>query len=203
MRQRAHTPTARCCTRRAIGPVDVEGEASRCAMVAGRRNQGRRHRNDADSNSEPSGNRGSRGDQNRQGKSAAECWYCGKKGHRESECWKNRADSERTGSGSGFRHTDKGNLGFTDLILGTQIGVEVRSRRQVPGRGLIKHNVTAHARLFGVRVITLITLLLLRVADQDTFLGLSIQLPPFSFGACTYAMLPNTLKCRKFGFVPK
>ena len=41
----------------------------------------------------------------RQGKAIAECWYCGKKGHRESECWKKRADSERTGSG----HTDKGN----------------------------------------------------------------------------------------------
>ena len=25
----------------------------------------------------------------------------------------------------------------------------------------------------------------------------------FSFGTCTYTMLPNTLKCRKFGFVPK
>ena len=93
---RTHTPTAECCTQREIGPVDVEG---------GRRDQARRHRSDADSNSGPSGNRGSRGDENRQGKSAAECWYCGKKGHKENECWKKRADSDKTGSG----HTDKGN----------------------------------------------------------------------------------------------
>ena len=32
MRLRARTPTAGCCTRREIGPVDVEGEASRCTM---------------------------------------------------------------------------------------------------------------------------------------------------------------------------
>ena len=34
MRQRACTPTTRCCTGREIGPVDVEDEASRCAMEA-------------------------------------------------------------------------------------------------------------------------------------------------------------------------
>ena len=34
MRQRARTPTARRCTRREIGPMDVEDEASRCAMEA-------------------------------------------------------------------------------------------------------------------------------------------------------------------------
>ena len=43
----------------------------------------------------------------------------------------------------------------------------------------MKHIVTAHASLFGARVIELITLLLVRVADQDAFLGLSIQFPPF------------------------
>ena len=31
------------------------------------------------------------------------------KGHIESECWKKRADSERTGSRNGSGHTDKGN----------------------------------------------------------------------------------------------
>ena len=31
----------------------------------------------------------------------AECWYCGKKGHKESECWKKRADSNRAGSSRG------------------------------------------------------------------------------------------------------
>ena len=66
----------------------------------GRREQGRRHRGGADSNSGPSRSRGSRGDdENRQGKPATECWYCGKKGHKESECWKKCANSEKTGSG--------------------------------------------------------------------------------------------------------
>ena len=32
------------------------------------------------------------------------CWYCGKKGHRESECWKKRTDSNKSGS----RKTRKG-----------------------------------------------------------------------------------------------
>ena len=31
---RARTPTTECCTRREIGPVDVEGEAIQCAMEA-------------------------------------------------------------------------------------------------------------------------------------------------------------------------
>ena len=34
VRQRAPTLTTRCCTQREIGPVDVEDEASRCAMHA-------------------------------------------------------------------------------------------------------------------------------------------------------------------------
>ena len=49
------------------------------------------------------------GDENRKGKPATECWYCGKKGHRESEYWKKRAESERTGFGSRSGHMDKGN----------------------------------------------------------------------------------------------
>ena len=72
-----------------------------------KRDQGRRHRSDTDSNSEPSGTRGSRGNENRQGKSAAECWYYGKNGHKESQCWKKRTNSGKTGSGSG--QTKKGN----------------------------------------------------------------------------------------------
>jgi hypothetical protein len=55
----------------------------------------RRHQRDADSNPGPSGSRGSRGEP------AVECWYCGKKGHRESECWKKRAESGKNASGSG------------------------------------------------------------------------------------------------------
>ena len=34
VRLRARTPTKKCCTRREIGPVDVEDEESRCAMEA-------------------------------------------------------------------------------------------------------------------------------------------------------------------------
>ena len=34
MRQRACTPTARCCTPREIDPVDVANEASQCTMEA-------------------------------------------------------------------------------------------------------------------------------------------------------------------------
>ena len=30
-----------------------------------------------------------------------DCWYCGRKGHRESECWKRRADSDKAGSSRG------------------------------------------------------------------------------------------------------
>ena len=71
------------------------GQGGSVRNGGGRWDQGKKHRSDADSNPEPSGKRGCRGDQNRQGKSAAECWYCGKKGHKESECWKKRADSER------------------------------------------------------------------------------------------------------------
>ena len=92
-----------------IGPMGVEDEASSVRNGGDRRDQGRRHRSDADSNSGPFGNRGSRGDENQQEKAIAECGYYGKKGHKESECWKKRVDSERTGSGNGSGHTDKGN----------------------------------------------------------------------------------------------
>ena len=34
MRRQARTPTARCCTRREISPVDVADEASQCTMEA-------------------------------------------------------------------------------------------------------------------------------------------------------------------------
>ena len=42
-----------------------------------------------------------------------------------------------------------------------------------------KHDIATHVRLFGARVIALITLRLVQVTDQDTFLGLCVQLPPF------------------------
>ena len=64
-----------------------------------RKEQDRRHNRNADGSSEPSGFRESRGGtRNRQGKPLTECWYYGKQGHRERECWKNHADSDKSGS---------------------------------------------------------------------------------------------------------
>jgi hypothetical protein len=80
----------------------MEGERPRGRGGRGRgesvRNGGdrqRRHERDADSNPGPSRSRGSRGEP------ALDCWYCGKRGHRENECWKKRAESGRTASGFG------------------------------------------------------------------------------------------------------
>jgi hypothetical protein len=58
------------------------GRGGRNESVSHGGNRQRRHQRDADSNPGPSGGRGSRGE------SALDCWYCGKKGHRESDCWK-------------------------------------------------------------------------------------------------------------------
>ena len=86
MRLRAHTPTARCCTRREIGSLDLEDEASRCAMEATDEIKVEGTEMMLTANPDPPEIGGNRGDENRQGKSIAECWFCGKKGHRESEC---------------------------------------------------------------------------------------------------------------------
>jgi hypothetical protein len=75
----------------------------RSESVSHRGNRQRRHHRDANTNPGLSGSRGSRGE------SALDCWYCGKKGHNESECWKKRAESERTTSGFGSGWTDKRN----------------------------------------------------------------------------------------------
>ena len=58
------------------------------------------------------------GAENRQTKAEAECWYCGKKGHKESKCWKKHAESEKTGSESGW--TDKGNQQRSHYAKGSQ-----------------------------------------------------------------------------------
>jgi hypothetical protein len=63
----------------------------------------RRHQRDACGNPGQSGGRGSRG------KLAPDCWYCGKKGHWESECWKKHAESGKTASRSGVGLTDRRN----------------------------------------------------------------------------------------------
>jgi hypothetical protein len=60
----------------------------------------RRHQKDASGNLGPSGGRGSRG------KLALDCWYCGKRGHGESECMKKRAESGKTASGPRAGWTD-------------------------------------------------------------------------------------------------
>ena len=49
-----------------------------------------------------------------------EWWYYGKKGHRESKCWKKRADSDKTVTGTGSGHTDKGNLQRSHYAEGSE-----------------------------------------------------------------------------------
>ena len=50
-----------------------------------------------------SAHRGSQGNaRSQQGKAAPDCWYCRKKGHTESECWKKRADLNKAGSSRGY-----------------------------------------------------------------------------------------------------
>ena len=39
--------------------------------------------------------------ENRQGKVAMDYWYCGRKGHKQSEWWKKRSDSDRSESNHG------------------------------------------------------------------------------------------------------
>ena len=51
-------------------------------------------------------------------------------------------------------------------------------KRILHDSGLVEHNMVTYASLFGLVVITLITLLFVRVIDQDTLLGFGVQLPP-------------------------
>ena len=84
------------------------GQGGSARNSGGRQEQESRHRGNADNSSGPSTSRGIHGGaENRQTKAKAECWYCGKKVHKESECWKKRADSEKNGLGSG--RTEQGN----------------------------------------------------------------------------------------------
>ena len=64
-------------------------EVDRPRNEGGRQEQNRRHRDSADRSFGPSTSKGSEnGTRNRQETADTECWYCGKKGHRGSECWK-------------------------------------------------------------------------------------------------------------------
>ena len=87
----------------------MEGEASWCVMEAVDDIKEGGTEVMPTATPDPPETTGVEGDENRQGKAIADCWYCGKKGHRESECWKKRADLKSTGSGNGSGHTDKGN----------------------------------------------------------------------------------------------
>ena len=86
--------------------MGVEDEVGQHAMVAADE-QERRHKGSVDNGSGPSTSRGSQGiSRNRQAKADTECWYCGKKGHKESECWKKCTHSNK--SGLDFGRTEKG-----------------------------------------------------------------------------------------------
>ena len=65
-----------------------------------------------------------------------------------------------------------------DFIFITRTGIEGRSRRQIPRRGLIEHDIATYASLFGSGVITLITLPFVRIA-VITLLGFRKPFPPF------------------------
>ena len=95
-------------------PVDVEDEASRHTMEAADVIMEEGTEVMPTASSDPPETRGVEAM-----RTIAECWYCGKKGHRESECWKKRADSERTGSGNGFGHTGKGKRQRSHYVEGS------------------------------------------------------------------------------------
>ena len=64
---------------------------------------------------------------------------------------------------------------LTDLVLRDQNGVvKIRRRSQAPCSRLVENDISTATCLFGSGVITFITLLLVRVADQDTLLGFSV-----------------------------
>jgi hypothetical protein len=82
----------------------------------------RRHQRDACGNPGPSGGRGSSGE------TAPDCWYCGKIGHRESECQKKRAElSGRTASESASGRTDRRNRQQLHYAEGSEEAVVVAS----------------------------------------------------------------------------
>ena len=87
----------------------------------GRREQNLRY-NHVDNSSGLSGSRGSQASaRNLQGKPATDCWYCGHKGHRESECWKKKVDSYKSGS-SKTKHGNRQRSRYADGSEGTENG---------------------------------------------------------------------------------
>ena len=98
-------------------PCGCGGLGGLARNSGGRQEQERRHKGGADSSSGTSTSKGSQGiARNGQAKTVLECWYCGKKDHRESECWKKRSDSHRPRSGSG--RTEQGNYNARHMLKG-------------------------------------------------------------------------------------
>ena len=98
---------------------------------SGLQEQNRRHGGGADNSSRPSGSRGSQdGIGNRQGKTGTDCWYSGRKDHRESECRKKKADADKFGSG----RTKQGNKQRSHYAEGSE----------GPGNGLVSAFVMNH-----------------------------------------------------------
>ena len=89
------------------------GRGGPARNVGGRQEQNRRHNRNANNSVELVGSRGSQSDAgNRKAKADTECWYCGKKGHKESECWKKCTHSNK--SGLDFGRTEKGKKTMLD-----------------------------------------------------------------------------------------
>ena len=51
-----------------------------------------------------------------------ECWYCGKKGHKESECWKKRVDTDKSGS-SKAKHGNQQRSHYAEGFEGAKYGL--------------------------------------------------------------------------------
>ena len=72
-----------------IGQPNVVHGGGSARNDGGRQEQERRHKDGLDNSFRPSTSRGSQiGTKNQQEKANTECWYCDRKGHTESECWK-------------------------------------------------------------------------------------------------------------------
>ena len=82
-----------------------------------RQKQNQRHNRHADNSSGPSTRRGSQGGvKNRQGKVATNYWYCSRRGYRESEFWKKKADLDKSGLG----RTEQGNRQWLHYAEGSR-----------------------------------------------------------------------------------
>ena len=138
MRRRARTLTTRCRTQREIGPVVVVDKASRCTMEAadGTKEEGTEVIPTTIPDPPEAG--GVEATKTGKGKSVVECWYCGKKGHKESECWKKKANSDKVDSETRQRwHYAKGSgcavtsPAFVMKHKANQIGVGTLKSKEV------------------------------------------------------------------------